>query len=132
MAGEPATVRGEVAAEAEAPSFVERLGEWVGGRVTAAAVFGAPVEREGVTVIPVARAAWGFGGGTGEGEGQTGSGGGGGGAVRPIGYIEVRDGSAEFKPLRTGPPTALVAAAAIAGGLALARGIKSAKSPARG
>jgi uncharacterized spore protein YtfJ len=75
-------------------------------------------------VIPVARATWGFGGGSGEGDGQTGSGGGGGGAVRPIGYIEVRDGSAEFKPLRTGPPSALVAAAALAGGLALARGIR--------
>jgi hypothetical protein len=47
MAGELAAVRDEVAAEAEAPGFVERLGEWVGGGVSAAAVFGAPVEREG-------------------------------------------------------------------------------------
>ena len=47
-------------------------------------------------MIPVAKARFGFGGGGGAGarEGQDGSGGGGGGGafVRPVGYIEVRDG----------------------------------------
>ena len=42
-------------------SLSDRLGK--GAR--AAAVFGEPVERDGVTVIPVAKARWGFGGGAG-------------------------------------------------------------------
>ena len=112
MAGEVADVRDEVDSRVAPPDFVERLSEFVGTRVGARAVYGDPVERDGITVIPVARSVWGFGGGSGEGDGQTGSGGGGGGAVKPIGYIEVRDGRAEFKPLRTGAPAPLIAAAA--------------------
>ena len=58
------------------------------------------VDREGITVIPVARMRFGFGGGGGEGTkgGGEGSGGGGGGGaiVKPVGYIEVRNGSAHF------------------------------------
>lgn len=84
---------------------LEQIGEAVGGRAQASAVFGEPVEREGVTVIPVARARFGFGGGGGSGsrDGDEGSGGGGGGGamVNPVGYIEVRDGSAEFKRIST-------------------------------
>jgi uncharacterized spore protein YtfJ len=78
------------------------------------------VEREGITVIPVARARFGFGGGGGserapEAEGTSGGGGGGGAWVSPVGYIEVRAGSAEFKRI-TGPLdfVALVAAASLA------------------
>src|SRR5262245_60558931 len=81
--------------------LLERVGEAVGRRAQASAVFGEPVDREGVTVIPVARARFGFGGGGGSGsrERDEGSGGGGGGgaSVKPIGYIEVRNGGAEFK-----------------------------------
>jgi uncharacterized spore protein YtfJ len=99
--------------------LLERIGQTVGQRAQVSAVFGEPVEREGLTVIPVAKARFGFGGGGGSGgrEGDEGAGGGGGGgaAVTPIGYIEVRDGSAEFKRIST--PTdlaALVAAASLA------------------
>ena len=99
--------------------LLERIGETVGRRAQVSAVFGEPVEREGVTVIPVARARFGFGGGGGSGsrEGDEGAGGGGGGgaAVSPVGYIEVGDASAEFKRIST--PTdllVLVAAASIA------------------
>jgi uncharacterized spore protein YtfJ len=81
-------------------ALLEGLAERVGLSFQARAVFGEPVERPGVTVIPVAKSRWGFGGGTGgEGESQ-GSGGGGGGFVSPVGYIEVRDGEAEFMRLR--------------------------------
>lgn len=127
MAGEVDRVKAEVVDRATAPDFVERLGDRVAGGVSAAAVFGEPVEREGVTVIPVARSAFGFGGGSGEGAGegevagQTGSGGGGGGVVRPIGFIEVRGTGAEFKPLRSGPPIPAIAAAAAIATLALTR-----------
>jgi uncharacterized spore protein YtfJ len=99
--------------------LLERIGQTVGQRAQVSAVFGEPVERGELTVIPVAKARFGFGGGGGSGsrEGDEGSGGGGGGgaAVSPVGYIEVRDGSARFKRIST--PTdlvALVAAASIA------------------
>jgi uncharacterized spore protein YtfJ len=84
--------------------LLERIGQTV-GQIAQATIFGEPVSREGVTVIPVAKARFGFGGGGGSGsrEGDEGSGGDGGGgvAVSPIGYIEVRDRSAEFKRIST-------------------------------
>src|SRR5215216_6879412 len=77
--------------------LLERIGQTVGDKANVSTVFGDPVEREGVTVIPVAKARFGFGGGGGSGarEGQEVSGGGGGGGgggayVSPVGYIEVR------------------------------------------
>src|SRR4029077_6098741 len=85
--------------------LLERIGETVGGRAQVSAVFGEPVQREGRTVIPVAKARFGFGGGGGSGsrEGDEGSGGGGGGgaAVSPIGFIEVRNSSAQLKRIST-------------------------------
>lgn len=99
----------------EASDLVARLADSVGGTARAEAVFGDPVERGALTVIPVARATWGFGGGGGGDAEQQGSGGGGGGAVRPLGYIEVRENEARFVPLRS-PRTAALAAA---GGAAL-------------
>jgi len=43
--------------------LLERIGQTVGRRAQASAVFGEPVQREVVTVIPVAKARFGFGGG---------------------------------------------------------------------
>lgn len=92
-------------------ALLERIGETVGQRAQVSTIFGEPVEREGVTVIPVGRARFGFGGGGGSGsrEGDEGSGGGGGGgvAVGPIGYIELHEGRADFKRILT--PTDLLA-----------------------
>jgi uncharacterized spore protein YtfJ len=86
---------------AVANDLLERLGQAIGGRAKASTVFGEPVDREGITVIPVARMRFAFGGGGGGGTrgGDDGSGGGGGGAaiVKPVGYIEVRQGSAQFR-----------------------------------
>jgi uncharacterized spore protein YtfJ len=47
--------------------FVERIADRVGAHATVKAVFGDPIERDGITVIPVARVRWGFGGGAGSG-----------------------------------------------------------------
>jgi uncharacterized spore protein YtfJ len=47
--------------------FVERIAERVGAKANVRAVFGDPIERDGITVIPVARIRWGFGGGAGRG-----------------------------------------------------------------
>ena len=101
--------------------LLERVGQTVGERAHVSTIFGEAVEREGVTVIPVAKARFGFGGGGGSGsrQGDEGSGGGGGGGggvvVGPIGYIEVRDRGAEFKRISSPTDTlALVAAASLA------------------
>ena len=45
-----------------AENGLTRLAESLGANAAASAVFGTPVERDGVTVIPVARVRWGFGG----------------------------------------------------------------------
>ena len=101
-----------------ADDLLQRIGKTVGDKAEVSTIFGEPVERERVTVIPVgkARFAFGGGGGTGQREGNEGSGGGGGGAavVSPIGYIELRDGMARFKRIRRpGDLLALVASASL-------------------
>jgi uncharacterized spore protein YtfJ len=98
--------------EAEQAAADERLGklaERLGASASARAVFGDPVERDGVTVIPVARVRYGFGGGSGRGgarrgrkgdgggdEDQYGSGAGGGVQAGPLGFIELSGGQARF------------------------------------
>lgn len=92
----------ERSAKLPAHQAVEALAERLGAVAAARAVFSDPVEREGVTVIPVARVRWGFGagGGTGglEGTKEHGEGGGGGGGVSasPLGYIEISEEGASF------------------------------------
>ena len=63
-----------------ADELLKRIGQTVGDKAKVTSVFGDPVDREGITVIPVAKARFGFGGGGGAGgrEGEEGSGGGGG------------------------------------------------------
>jgi uncharacterized spore protein YtfJ len=100
--------------------FTERLAERVGAGARASAVFGDAVEHAGVTVIPVARAKWGFGGGSGGRNGEEGAGGGGGTIVSPVGYIELRDGEARFRRIYG---RAQIAAAAVACGLSVAVGL---------
>lgn len=87
-----------------ATALLERLVEHLGGKASVTAVYGDPIVREGVTVIPVAKVGFGFGGGTGAEfrTTKTGEGGGGGGGaeVRPLGFIEIRNGAAAFTPIR--------------------------------
>jgi uncharacterized spore protein YtfJ len=80
--------------------FLERMMERLGATANAATIFGAPIERGEITVIPVAKAAYGFGGGGGRRAGEEGSGGGGGVRVSPVGYIEIRNEGAVYKPIR--------------------------------
>jgi uncharacterized spore protein YtfJ len=101
-----------------ANELLEQIGQTVGQKANVSSVFGEPIEREGLTVIPVAKARFGFGGGGGSGsrEGDEGGGGGGGGGalVSPIGYIELHEGSAEFRRISTPLDfLALVAAASV-------------------
>src|SRR5260370_37784738 len=48
-------------------TFLERLANRVGINSKVSTVFGDPVERDGITVIPVDKVSWGFGGGAGSG-----------------------------------------------------------------
>ncbi|MGE5594762.1 MAG: spore germination protein GerW family protein [Hyphomicrobiales bacterium] len=94
--------------------IIERLAEKLGGAANARAVYGDPVERDGITIIPVAKVSFGLGGGGGRGadskegtfEGGEGGGGGGGLNAKPVGYIEIRNGQATF--VRFKDPAALV------------------------
>lgn len=95
----------EEAARGRASSFLEGLAGRLGLTARAGAIFGDPIEKGGLTIIPVAKVRYGFGGGSGsgardEGEGPEhgeGSGGGGGVSASPVGFIEIHDGFAEFK-----------------------------------
>ena len=77
------------------------LAERIGAKLGSSTVFGTPVERDGVTVVPVAAARFGFGagGGSDPAKQQEGEGGGGGGGVVPVGYIELKDGRSRFIPV---------------------------------
>jgi uncharacterized spore protein YtfJ len=103
----------------ETGAFITKIAERLGASIGASAVFGATVERPAVTVIPVARATWGFGGGGGEQDEDEGYGGGG-TIASPQGYIEIKDGEARYRPI--GSPfrgAALIAAGGMIVGLAV-------------
>ncbi len=97
--------------EAEADAADERLNKFMeslGGTASAKAVFGEPVEKDGVTIVPVARVRYGGGGGGGRGPGrkkkgdagdaeQVGFGHGGGVQAAPVGFIELSGGRASYR-----------------------------------
>jgi uncharacterized spore protein YtfJ len=101
----------EAKREAEAEAADDRLSKLVeslGGTASAQAVFGAPVEKDGVTIVPVARVRYGVGGGGGRGPGrkkkggagdaeQVGYGHGGGVQAAPVGFIELAGGRASYR-----------------------------------
>ncbi|RDI55219.1 spore germination protein GerW family protein [Nocardia mexicana] len=112
------------AAEAAA-TLLERLAARLGGTASVTKVFGDPITVGGVTVVPVARAGFGFGGGAGrdsaDGKGGAGGGGGGGVDVRPVGFIEIRDGGAVYRPIRDPWVDVALPLAATVAGLAIPR-----------
>jgi uncharacterized spore protein YtfJ len=105
--------------------LLERLAELIGAKAGVQTVFGEPVTRDDLTVIPVARVRWGFGGGGGRADGPpsgpaSGSGGGGGVAADPVGYLEVGPGGATFRPIREPHPSpAFLLASALAAAIVL-------------
>ncbi|HET8628567.1 MAG TPA: spore germination protein GerW family protein [Thermomicrobiales bacterium] len=69
--------------------------------MTVQRVFGEPIEKDGVTVIPVAKVAGGGGGGIGQrpGEGQPGQGGAGYGLqATPAGVYMIKEGRVSWQP----------------------------------
>ena len=91
----------ELEKTSSADRFIGTIAEKLGAVAKAATVFGEPVKRDGITVIPVAKARWGFGGGAGQRKDEDGAGGGGGVQVTPVGFIEIKDQEANFRPIRT-------------------------------
>jgi uncharacterized spore protein YtfJ len=106
-----------------ADDILGSLAEKVGARFSATNVFGAPVERDGVTVIPVAtmRFALGGGGGGDAASEQEGEGGGAFGAGGPAGYIELKDGASRFVPVVHPARMAALVCAAVLGGMLIVR-----------
>ena len=90
----------EAAAHEGPAALFERVADTIGLHAGAKAVFGEPVERGGVTVIPVAQMIIGTGAGTGGSSGDDyGSGAGGGALTRPLGYIELGPVGAAYRPI---------------------------------
>lgn len=89
--------RAEAREQIEIGGFVAAVAERIGLAAGVAAVFGEPVQRDGVTVIPVARAAWGAGGGGGGKGEDEGHGAGGGAIATPHGFIEIGGGKARYR-----------------------------------
>lgn len=105
--------------------------------ITVSRVFGTPVERDGVLVIPVAAVQGGGGGGSGtgtapEGQGEgTGTGGGWGVRARPVGVFVVRDGNVQWVPAVDYARFASAAAAVLIVGLLARRSIVKSRARAR-
>jgi len=118
---------------------VQRVGETIERSISIRHIFGEPVARGEVTVIPVGQVVLAFGGGGGQAVGARkpdeadgtdprydASGSGGGGALRmtPIGALEITDAGVRFVRLRPYAPLLVAGALGIALGLLVAR-IKS-------
>lgn len=92
-----------MAKSAESRTDVLEVLQGVVDRVRAGMVFGEPVSKDGVTILPVARISGGGGGGGGSGQqsgGQDmdGSGGGFGLIARPVGVYVLRDRQVTWSP----------------------------------
>ena len=112
--------------EMDLPEDLREIIEDLQDSANARAIFGEPVERDGRTVVPVARVAYGFGGGFGAGpglgeaaeageegdagvtieavedledEGGSGAGFGGGLSAKPVGALEITDHDTRFVPI---------------------------------
>jgi uncharacterized spore protein YtfJ len=114
-------------------SFFDRVIETLGSGARSETIFGAAVQNNGTTVIPVGKVRMGMGGGSGRSgeKDDIGSGGGGGLVVTPVGYIELTDEGSRFRRIRSVPTMiALFLAGGIAGILA-ARGLMPGGPPKR-
>ena len=91
----------DAAAHEGVAELLERVADKLGQHATVRAAFGEPVDRDGVTVIPVAQTliGTGAGGGTSPTD-EFGTGAGGGAITRPLGYIRFDGADAVFVPLK--------------------------------
>jgi len=84
---------------------LEQMYDKIEGSAKAAVAFAPPQRHDGLVLIPVASVGWRFGSGTGtsrqkeQREAQRGIGVGGTMSVSPVGFIEVKEGTARFRPI---------------------------------
>jgi len=112
---------------------VQTLLEHANDSITVKRVFGEPIERDGVLVIPAAMVAGGGGGGLGVGTGfgpngeqqgeGTGTGGGWGVQARPVGAFVVRDGVVTWVPAIDWARIAFIGGLVVIAGLLTRRSI---------
>ena len=108
--------------ERRADDILSRLADRVGARLISSTIFGTAVERDGVTVVPVAAVRFGFGGGGGlAASGERGEGGGAVGAGTAAGYIELKDGRSRFVPIVHPFPMAALVCATVLGVMLILR-----------
>lgn len=116
----------EAAAHQGPAALLESVADKVGLHAGAKAVFGEPVERDGVTVIPVAQVIYGTGGGGGGSyPDEFGAGAGGGALTRPIGYIELGPVGAVFRPIPHPWQNATLIVSVAFGALILAKAVST-------
>ena len=92
----------ELDIEEEEATYFDHFAEKLRGfHLDSSLVYAPAVERDGITVIPVARFFGGAGGGYGfdENKKEKDSAGGAGGIFFPVGYIELKNGEARFRPI---------------------------------
>jgi uncharacterized spore protein YtfJ len=116
-------------------TFLDHLADRLETAANSRTVFGMPVERNGTTVIPVAKARWGLGGGAGTQAAsngpQVGTGGGGAAQVTPVGFIEIASEGACFRAIRDPSTTRWIVLGATVFGLAMLRTIAQMREPNR-
>jgi uncharacterized spore protein YtfJ len=98
---------------------VDDLLEGARDAITARRVYGEPIEREGVTVVPAAAVRGGGGGG---GDAEDNGGGGFGLAARPVGAWVIRDGDVSWRAATDLTRLGAIVAVALLGALKLLRG----------
>ncbi len=77
---------------------IQQLVDGTRDALTVSRVFGEPIDRDGLTVVPVARVRGGAGGGDGDGPGGRGTGGGGGLIAEPVGVYVLRGQEVRWVP----------------------------------
>jgi uncharacterized spore protein YtfJ len=102
--------------------LLDRILNRFGATARTETVFGEPREVDGVTIIPVSRAMYGFGVGSGQSEAGEGAGGGGGISVTPVGYLVTNGtGDVEFRRLSDWRRTVVLVAAGVVAGIVISR-----------
>ena len=111
---------------------VDQLMGRTGDTLTVKRVFGEAVEKDGITVIPVAaiRGAGGGGGGS-DAEGAGGSGGGFGIMARPVGAFVIKDGEVNWRPAYDATRVALIGEAVAVVALLTFRSVIKARAKRR-
>jgi len=98
-------VKSERAYSEQYAEVLEQLYDKIESSAKAAVAFAPPQRHNGLVVIPVASVGWRFGSGTGTSrqkehrEAQRGMGIGGTMSVSPVGFIELKEGTARFRPI---------------------------------